>query len=218
MARQRPAQPGALKLPRRRLQNPHRGSRRDNPKRALANTESRMSNNRTLSFAALLVIAPLLGACSEGGDNGETEPTASAPAPEAASTLGACDLLTAGEAEAVVGGAVGEPKAGAPVSSGTVRLTDCTWIDTGSGRSVTIILRRSQTADNTAEAIAGVRAQLATAGPVEDVDGLADSAFWGSDQLHVFYNGRDYLTVSVVGFRDARSAAHKVAETAIGHL
>jgi len=183
-----------------------------------------MSNNRTfalspgMSLAALLVIMPLLGACSGGGDNGKTESTASAPAPEAASTLGACDLLTIGDAEAVIGGAVGEPKAGAPVSSGTVRLTDCTWSDSGSSRSVTIILRRSQTADHTAEAIAGIRAELATGGPVEDVDGLADGAFWGSDQLHVFYDGRDYLTVSVVGFGDARSAAHRIAETAIGHL
>ena len=73
-------------------------------------------------------------------------------------------------------------------------------------------------ADNTAEAIAGIRAELARGGPVEDVDGLAGSAFWGADQLHVFHDGRDYLTVSVVGFGDSRSAARRVAEAAIGHL
>jgi hypothetical protein len=106
------------------------------------------------------------------------------------------------------------------VSNATVRLTDCTWIDTASGRSITVILRRSESADNTAEAIAGIRAELAAAGPLEEVDGFADSAFWGSDQLHVFDDGRNYLTVSVSGFegRDARTAARQVAKSALERL
>ena len=183
-----------------------------------------MANNRNFAWsrgilpAALLAIAPLLDACSGGSPDGDPDSTAKAP--EGASTLAACDLLTAGEAEAVLGGTVGEAKAGAPVSSGTVRLTDCTWNDSASGRSVTIILRRSQTADRTPEVIAEIRAELATGGPVEDVDQLAESAFWGSNQLHIFLNGRDYLTISFVGFEggDSRAAAYQVAESAISRL
>lgn len=173
---------------------------------------------RSRLLAASLAL-PMLGACSGGGDDGELESTAEALAQDGVSTVGACDLLTLEEAEAVLGGTVGEPKAGAPVSSGTVRLTDCTWNDNASSRSVTIILRHSQTA-HAPQRIADIRAELASGGPVEDVDGLAGSAFWGSNQLHVFHDGGDYLTVSVVGFEetDPRSAARQVAERAVRHL
>lgn len=185
-----------------------------------------MSNDRNIAWergsllAALLVIAPLLGACSGGSDDANHGSTGEPSAPEGAATLGACDLLTIKEAEAVLGGTVGEPKAGAPVSSDTVRLTDCMWNDNASGRSVTIILRRSQTAEHSGEMIAGIRAELAAGGPVEDVDGFAGGAFWGANQLHVIHDGGDYLTVSVVGFEGAnsRSAARQAAESAISHL
>jgi hypothetical protein len=177
---------------------------------------------RPIAFAAtVLVIAALLGGCSEGGNtDAATESTESMPGADPASALGACDLLTADEVAAALGGTAGDPKAGAPVSNATVRLTDCSWIDTASGRSITVILRRSESADNTAEAIAGIRAELAAAGPLEDVDGLADGAFWGSDQLHVFDDGRNYLTVSVSGFEggDARTAARQVAKSALERL
>lgn len=161
------------------------------------------------------VMAALLAACSSGGDQ------ASAPSPAApAATADACDLLSLEDAEKVVGGIVDEPKGGAPVSSETVRLTDCTWMEMTSGRTVTIVLRHSATPDNSPEAIAGVRSELAAAGPVGDIEGLADKAFWAGNQLHAFRSGRDHLTVSVVGFPDdeAASAARKAAEIAFGRL
>jgi hypothetical protein len=164
------------------------------------------------------LMAGLLAACSDGGSEQAAAPSPAAPA--APATTDACDLLSPEEVEKIVGGAVDEPKGGAPVSSDTVRLTDCTWMEMTSGRTVTIVFRHSATPDNSPEAIASVRSELAAAGAVSDVEGLADRAFWGGNQLHAFRGGSDYLTVSVVGFPDdeAASAARKAAEIAFGRL
>jgi hypothetical protein len=164
------------------------------------------------------LMAALLAACSDGGTDQAAAPTPAAPT--ASLTADACDLLSPQDAEKVVGGTVDEPKGGAPVSSDTVRLTDCTWMEMTSGRTVTIVLRHSANPDNSPEAIAGVRSELAAVGPVNDVEGIADKAFWGGNQLHAFRGGRDYLTVSVAGFPDdeAASAARKAAEIALNRL
>jgi hypothetical protein len=174
--------------------------------------------NRSARRHLLPLLAALLAACSDGGTDQAAAP---APAPAApAATADACDLLSPEDAEKVVGGIVDEPRGGAPVSSDTIRVTDCTWMEMTSGRTVTIVLRHSDNPDNSPEAIAGVRNELASIGPVSDVEGLADKAFWGGDQLHAFRGGRDYLTVSVAGFPDdeAASAARQAAEIAFGHL
>lgn len=172
--------------------------------------------NRSARARLVPLMAALLGACSSGGTDQAAAPSPAAPA----ATANACDLLSPEDAEKVVGGIVDEPRGGAPVSSETVRLTDCTWMEMTSGRTVTIVLRHSANPDNSPEAIAGVRGELAAAGPVSDVEGLADAAFWAGRQLHAFRGGRDYLTVSVAGFSDeeARSAARKAAEIAFGRL
>jgi len=161
-------------------------------------------------------MAALLAACSDGGTDQAAAPVPAAPA----ATADACDLLSPEDAGKIVGGIVDEPRGGAPVSSDTVRLTDCTWMEMTSGRTVTIVLRHSDNPDNSPEAIAGVRSEMASVGPVSDVEGLAGKAFWGGHQLHAFRGGRDYLKVSVAGFPDdeAASAARKAAEIAFGRL
>lgn len=171
--------------------------------------------NRSARTRLVPLMAALLAACSDGGTD-----QAAAPSPGVPATTDACDLLSPEDAERIVGGTVDEPKGGAPVSSQTVRLTDCTWMEMTSGRTVTIVLRHSANPDNSPEAIAGVRSELAAAGPVSDVEGLADKAFWGGNQLHAFRGGRDHLAVSVAGFPDdeAASAARKAAEIALGRL
>jgi hypothetical protein len=172
--------------------------------------------SRSARTCLLPLLAVFLAACSDGGTDQAAAPSPAAPA----ATADASDLLSPDDAEKVIGGIVDEPKGGAPVSSETVRVTDCTWMEMTSGRAVTIMLRHSARPDNSPEAIAGVRSELAAAGQVSDVEGLADKAFWGGDQLHAFHGGRDYLTVSVSGFPDdeAAAAARKAAEIAFGRL
>lgn len=177
---------------------------------------SRPVVNRSGRTPLVPLMALLLAACSDSGTDQAAAPVAAAPV----ATADACDLLSAEDAEKIVGGVVDEPRGGAPVSSDTVRVTDCTWMEVTSGRTVTIVLRHSENPDNSPEAITGVRSELASAGPVSDVEGLADEAFWGSRQLHAFRGGRDYLTISVAGFTDdeAASAARRTAEIAFGRL
>jgi len=179
-----------------------------------------MFDNRSFSGRAAFIgpwflAAVFLVGCNDGGTGGNAGASAKSPL-----VTGACDLLTLQEAGDILSGTVQEPQGGAPISSDTVRLTDCTWMESASGKTLTVLLRRSETADNSAQAIAGIRASLATAGPVEDVDGLAEVAFWGTNQLHAFHGNRDYLTVSVSGFDDdeAAPAARRAAEMAIGRL
>jgi hypothetical protein len=164
-----------------------------------------------------LMTAVVLAGCSDSGTDEVAIVATRDPVPPSAD---ACDLLSSKDAGEIIGGIVGDPAAGAPLSSETVRLTDCTWMDPTSGRTVRILLRRSETPDNSSGTFANLRAELAAAGPVNEVEGLADGAFWASNQLHVVRGGRDQLTVSVTGFPDAEApaTARKAAEVALGHF
>ncbi len=165
---------------------------------------------RSASILSLLALASV--GCSR-----DDAPAARAGAPPAAaaSTVTACDLVTRDEGAAALGEAVNDPveQVISPGSAETAALSMCTVQATASpGKTLSLSLRVSPVDDSQPDS---VRQTLTESGvTAEDVPGIGDTAFWGASELHVFFNGNSYLSVSLRGLDDGPEALARAKEVA----
>jgi hypothetical protein len=170
----------------------------------------------------LLLIALLL-ACDGDAPGARTYVDSAPPAEDAApvpSPLDACALLTRDEVADVLGATPGDAIVGMnePGDEQLAQVSQCTWPAQGAERTLSLLVRRAPTDQNTPAAIDQVRETLRSAGlTLEDADGPGDVTFWTGTELHVFRGQREYVTVGLTGFDD-RAAALAAARRAALHV
>ncbi|MGH8250155.1 MAG: hypothetical protein ACREVI_05585 [Steroidobacteraceae bacterium] len=164
------------------------------------------------SFAAVLCIALGLAAC---GKQESAPAVTDPPKPPAAAAVTACDLVTKDEGAAALGEAVDEPVEQI-ISAGSAELAAmsmCTVQATAApGKTLSLSFRRSPVPDNQPESVRGTLTDSGVR--TEDVPGIGDTAFWGASELHVFFGGNSYLSVSVRGLDDGPEARAKASDAA----
>jgi hypothetical protein len=160
--------------------------------------------------AAVLVVSGLAAiGCGEA-------PEAEAPA---APAVNACDLLTAQDAEQVLGepaswmtSVLSEAQGGDPRQCGYNAGSDTT-------RTIALEVRQAASADQARQRFEAARELLAGA---QEVQGLGEAAFWlgrGVEQLHVLRGDLHLIVTSHPGpERDAMAAARTVAERTLARL
>ena len=149
-----------------------------------------------------------------------------------ASTVGACNLLTASDAETALGDKVGD----AQVEDGSFGAgvgSSCRYRSTGgpilSAKSVSLSVRRSES--DLSGSVAGIAENLRSAGfkNVHDVTGIGSAAVWGRNsvlgrfqgELTVVQGRSVMLIVIIKGVpdeTDALSRAKTIAATALQRL
>jgi hypothetical protein len=163
-----------------------------------------------MCLAFLLV----LGAC--GGEQADTavDDAAAVAAESTEPPRDACALLTAADVTAVLGEqardslALDMPGGGAPAT-----LSQCNYAVGTNVAAASLLLRRPAEGEDPQAASEGARQSLTEAGvAIEEVPDLAQVAFWGGNQLHVFTSGGWHLVVSPVpagGLEQARALAER---------
>lgn len=173
----------------------------------------------------LLAVTLLLAGC--GGEPADTPATqlpepqtdagGAAPSIATMASADACELLSAAEVGAVLGESVTDSLALAMPDDGSpVTLSQCNYATTQNAAVVSLLLRRGSEGQTAQEASASVRQTLDESEiPLEDVAGLGDVAFFGSNQLHVFSDAGWYVIVTPVssgGIEQARALAQPAIE------
>ena len=177
---------------------------------------------KRLSLLALLLIVTA-GLASCGGGSG-TEPatpdqTAQSAAPAAPKSVGACSLLTADEAKAILGEEA-QPNEGAGAST----VSGCNW-GTSSGTGLGIMVRQATSAGEAQAVYANAigQSQSLSGVPPQDMAGYGDKAYWAGGklkQLNVFKDNY-WVIISVFTLRkdnDPLAMAKAAADKAIPRL
>ena len=163
--------------------------------------------SRPASILSLLGLA-LVGCAQD-------ESPADAPQAAVSAVVTACHLVTRDEGAATLGEAVDEPveQVISPGSAETAAFSMCTVQATATpGKTLSLSLRVSPVDDSQPDS---VRQTLTDSGvTAEDVPGIGDTAFWGASELHVFFNGNSYLSVSLRGLDDGPEALARAKEIA----
>ncbi|MEX0734806.1 MAG: hypothetical protein WDZ66_13355 [Steroidobacteraceae bacterium] len=123
--------------------------------------------------------------------------------------------MTKDEGAAALGEAVNDPTEQI-ISAGSAEMaamSTCTVQATASpGKTLSLSFRRSPVPDNQPDS---VRRTLTESGVTAvDVPGIGDAAFWGASELHVFFAGNSYLSVSLRGLDDDAAAFARASEVA----
>lgn len=178
----------------------------------------------------LLAAASFLLACGGEGDVApgaaagtradEMTQALDAVAPAVASggpAADACTLLPAANVEAIVGAPVTDSLALAmPPGGSPLTLSQCNYASGGNPALVSLMLRRGSEGQSAQAASEGPRGTFEESGiPIEDVPGLGGTAFWGSNQLHVFGDAGWYIIVTpdaAAGLPQARALAENAVE------
>lgn len=176
---------------------------------------------RMLAITPLLAIT--LAACGSTpatGTYANTDPAAPTTNVATNNALDACTLITQNEAADALGQAASAPKHGAVENAGdatSALVSTCNYnaTDADSLASVSLLVRRAPTDENTPAAIDAVRETVKGLGSTtQDVPGLGNTAFWGAHQLHVFSGGRTYLIVSMFGMQEDAGALDRAQQVA----
>ena len=172
----------------------------------------------------LLAGTLLLAGCGgEPADSSSAETSASqtdAGAPAAAtpgaSSADACAVLPAANVGAVLGQTLTDSLALAMPPGGPIAMSQCNYATADDPALVSFLLHRGSPGQAAEAASGGVRQTFDESGiPLEDVTGLADVAFFGSNQLHVFSDAGWYFVVTPVpsaGLEQARALAQAVIQ------
>ncbi|MGH8242269.1 MAG: hypothetical protein ACRETY_02845 [Steroidobacteraceae bacterium] len=163
--------------------------------------------SRPASIIASLSVA--LAACAN--DDAPAGPADTA-GPATAAAVTACDLVTRDEGAAALGEAVNEQVI-SPGSAEAAAMSMCTVQATDSpGKTLSLSLRVSPVEDSQPDS---VRQTLTDSGVTsEDVPGIGDDAFWGASELHVFFDGNSYLSISIRGLDDGPEALANASDIA----
>ncbi len=171
----------------------------------------------------------LAGTLLLAGCGGEPADTSSAETPAAqtdagtpaasaaaASSADACTVLPATAVSAVLGQTVTDSLALAMPPGGPIAMSACNYATADDPARVTFLLHRGSPGQAADAASAGVRQTFDESGiPLEDVTGLADVAFFGSNQLHVFSDAGWYFVVTAdpsAGLEQGRALAQTVIQ------
>ena len=136
--------------------------------------------------------------------------SATPPAATAATVPDVCSLLAKADVQAIVGEPLGEPTKGPQLpSSPDVTTSQCMYASADGMKSLSVLVRNSKRGDN---APGYSRQVMVDSGvKVEDVPGVADTAFWAGVQLQAFRGANLQIVVSVTGFARPRDTAAAVA-------
>lgn len=158
--------------------------------------------HRTLAVAACALL--VLAGCG-GSPTVATSPT---PGGGASGRSDACRLVTKAEAESILGASVTVKGVG----------TGCNYTSTNRG-AVALIAVVVTEFSTTAPARQAFDTGRKAVGGSEKISGLGDAAYFLSsiNQIWVL-EGRVLLNVSVIGSKDGKAAARKVAEKAVSRL
>ncbi len=113
----------------------------------------------------------------------------------------ACKMIMEENIGAILGEPVKKSERTLPAEGlkGISPFTQCRFMSTESDKQASILVRQGQV--NQSEP-AEVRSSLESMGNVQDVSGVGDKAFWGSQQLNVFRGDDLYIVVTVSGLSD----------------
>lgn len=158
----------------------------------------------------------LLTACgNEPADNAADE--AAGTAASATGTADACVLLPNTVVQEVLGEAVsGNLALAVPGTGGALALSQCNYATATNPVAASLMLRRSTGGETAAAASTSVRQTLSESGvAVQEITGLAEIAFWGGNQLHVFAGDQWYLIIlppASAGLEQATALAERALE------
>lgn len=170
-------------------------------------------------FLPLMIVSStlLLSACggTKRSSNHNGEAGTASKAISTRTKLDACALITQEEAAAALGEQVGLPKQQvlSEATENTAEVSRCSFEAVASAaKTVSILARRSSFKDSRPSS---VRETLAGSGiEVQDVPGVGDTAFWGSNQLHVFKGDDLYLIISIFGIKGEAEALERTKSLA----
>lgn len=178
-----------------------------------------MSSNCKPVALLLVAAAFVLTAC--GGEADAPPAAVATDAPQGMASAGpaadACALLPAADVQAIVGAPVTDSLALAmPTDGSPITLSQCNYASGGNPALVGFLLRRGSEGQSAQAASEGPRGSFEESGiPIEDVSGLGSTAFWSSNQLHVFGDSGWYIVVSpdaAAGLTQARALAELAVE------
>jgi hypothetical protein len=191
----------------------------------------RLRARRPQLMAAAARVAALLVAAATCGCGGDAPPaaepgTGAPPAADATTPgpLDACAVVTRDQVAEVLGTTPGDAIVGMtePGDQTLAQVSQCTWPAQDSDRTLSILIRRAPTDQNTPAAIEQVRETLRSAGlTLRDTDGPGDVSFWTGSELHVFRGQREYVIIQLGGFEDPQAAlagARRAAEHILARL
>ncbi len=146
------------------------------------------------ALAAVSIALVLACACGGTSDDSTGSTTAAeSAAAEAMTTVDPCALVTASEAGAALGGAVGEPERPAEANL-PPRLVTCRYVaQRGPGVAVMSVMVRQ--GERESESRIGFEQAMEQFPDAQAVDGIGEKAFWYGNQLNVL-EGRIYLNIT----------------------
>lgn len=166
----------------------------------------------------LLLLSLLTTAC--GGGQQDAVADSQTPGTATSTMTGpsnACKILPASVVQEVVGVAVRDSLALSMTGpDGIVTMSQCNYALENNPAALSFMIRRSapgETAERASQALRDVLNESTI--PVEDVAGLGDIAFFGSNQLHVYVGDTWYLIVSpqpAAGLAQARGLAERAIQ------
>lgn len=128
----------------------------------------------------------------------------------------ACSLVSRADLEKMAGEKMEEPTEQPQPASDKIKVKTCSYSAVEGIKSLSILVRVSNGDTNSP---GYVKQSLKDSGmTVEDVTGVGDSAFWGSNQLQVFKGTGIQIGISVFGFQNSKDLAIVAAKKALESL
>ena len=180
-----------------------------------------MRPSRRSLWLVLLALACVLAGCGPSGGGGKAAPAPAAPARQ----IDPCALLTDADAQAALGGPVGQLMMTSVLDDARNSSGDpaqCGYgLQDDASRTVRLEVRPMADAARAQGALDSARSVLAASG-VQDVPGLGDAAFWAGGAIHQLHLRRGSVGVVVTcdpgPGKDPLAVAKGVAQKALGRL
>jgi hypothetical protein len=160
-----------------------------------------------MKIKIFLVTFLIFIACVQPQAPAETNKTSASMA----KNLEVCAILTKEDLAAIVGEPIAEAKKGEfPAGHPKVKVAQCTYKASKGAKALDVLIKDSSRAADSPESIKKLMMDMGS--KIEEVPGVADTAFWSDSQLHAFKGKNLLVLVSVMGFQDPKDKSIKVAK------
>jgi len=168
---------------------------------------------RSLLLLLLTSVLTLLFSCDET-EKEKVPEKESKIIKEPAKAIDACSILDKSDIEKIFNTKMKEPKEGRSQEGGinNISFSECSFESDSEDSKIylSIYIRFSPFNSDAYSTMRSVRNSFKQSGiETYNVDGVGDVAFWGGNQLHVFFDEDYYFIITLLGLRDQYAAIEK---------
>ncbi|OGU26984.1 MAG: hypothetical protein A2057_15260 [Ignavibacteria bacterium GWA2_35_9] len=168
---------------------------------------------RSLLLLLLTSVLTLLFSCDET-EKEKVPEKESKIIKEPAKAIDACSILDKSDIEKIFNTKMKEPKEGRSQEGGinNISFSECSFESDTEGSKIylSIYIRFSPFNSDAYSTMRSVHNSFKQSGiETYNVDGVGDVAFWGGNQLHVFFDEDYYFIITLLGLRDQYAAIEK---------